>query len=292
MVTFTAIEEGIYVDQWCVSPTVYLDHWAWRKISEAEILAARFSTALKSSGGTLALSWLNLVEFSKVTAEYRHQAAKADALLEIILPNVFFLDPDFHKVIDRENELQHGGERSAPHADLDSLRGFVMHNFRKTNSLKLLPELNLFRLVSATDLAPRFDALADKIVGSIQALREEYQSDRTFRLGVKKPPKGKPIQCGTRFMARELLGSLLVDSRLPLDRNHASDVSHAIVAAAYCDYVLLDGHWAEQVERARRRIAEGGLSFPVAAVFSERANGIEKFLQSLESAGHAPHLTR
>jgi len=47
--------------------------------------------------------------------------------------------------------------------------------------------------------------------------------------------------------------------------------------------VLLDGHWVALVERARKRIADAGLSVPVAKAFSEKAHGVERFLQELES---------
>ena len=52
-------------------------------------------------------------------------------------------------------------------------------------------------------------------------------------------------------------------------------------AVAYCDYVLLDGHWATQVEQARKRITDGGLSFPMAKVFSEKNDGIKNFFKRL-----------
>lgn len=288
MLTFTANDSGIHVDQWCVAPCVYLDHWAWRKISDCKLLAPRFASALKSSGGTLVLSWLNLLEFSKITAAYQHQAANADALLESILPNIFFLDPNFHKVISRENEILLNGSRIAPHADIESLRFYAKHNLCKSKSLKLLPEQNLFRLTSEAGVALKFDAFADEIVNRVEALRKEYETNSIFKTAVKKLPKGKSPEYGTRFIARELLGSLLVDGRLPLQRNHAIDVSHAIVTVAYCDYVLLDTHWATQVERTRRRIVEGGISVPVAKVFSGREGEIERFLLALESGQHRP----
>src|SRR5882672_2463991 len=98
-----------------VSPTVYFDHWAWREFSESQTLAARFTNSLKRCNGTLCLSWLNLVEFGRMTD--RQQAGKADDLLDAILPHVFFIQPDFFKVIDEENNLLADGIPSPPHAD-------------------------------------------------------------------------------------------------------------------------------------------------------------------------------
>ena len=98
MIEITANREGLYVDEWCIPPTVYLDHWAWRKISESEELSRKFLSAMKSSGGTLAFSWLNIIEFSKVDEK---QARKADELLNEIWPHVFILYPNFFKVIEQ-----------------------------------------------------------------------------------------------------------------------------------------------------------------------------------------------
>ena len=72
--------------------------------------------------------------------------------------------------------------------------------------------------------------------------------------------------------------------RLPVAERR-DDNSPAIYGwvIAYCDYVLLDSHWAIQVEQARKRIRAGGASFHMAKVFSEKENGLETFLQELES---------
>jgi hypothetical protein len=56
-----------------------------------------------------------------------------------------------------------------------------------------------------------------------------------------------------------------------------------VVAVAYCDYVLLDSHWETHVSKALKRICAGKLSFHTAKVFSEKKNGIKKFLCELES---------
>jgi hypothetical protein len=285
MIELSKIKEGVHMDHRFVSPTVYLDHWAWRKISESEMLTNRFSNALKSRGGTLAISWLNLVEFSKVTCE--QQTCKADVLLDKILPQVFFLNPNFFKVIEHEDKPSSGSESITPHEDSELLKGFVKLNLLKSNSLKLLPAQTIFRLVPATGIAGQYDPFADLIINYIKSLRRDYNSDKKFQVRVNQLPKGRQnqYQYGTRFIANELFGSFLKDKRIEISRNHAIDVSHAVVPVAYCNYVLLDGHWATQVERAKKRITDGGLSFSMAKTFSGKANGMEKFLQELESGG-------
>jgi hypothetical protein len=282
MITFVAYKDvGMKIDQWCVPPTVYLDHWAWRRIFDSTSLAADFSRILKAKGGTLAVSWLNLIEFSKVTDA--KQAASADALLDHVLPHVSFVNPNFFTVIEKENKLQAGGDPTAPHADPVFLKFFAKHNLLKSHSLKLLPEQNIFQLVQLTGVGAGFMEFANKLVSRIETLRVDYKINREFSRLVRRVPQGQPIQRGTRFIARELLGTFLRDSSGKLDRNNAIDVCHAIVPVAYCDFVLLDKRWATHVEQARKRIIQGGLQFPIAQVFSERENGIAKFLQQLQS---------
>jgi len=63
VITLKAQVGGIRVEQWCEAPTLYLDHWAWKRISEDGSLAAAFANTVAGSGGTVAMFWLNLVEF-------------------------------------------------------------------------------------------------------------------------------------------------------------------------------------------------------------------------------------
>lgn len=281
MIQFTTNKEGrLYVEEWCVSPTVYLDHWAWVKISRSETLATRFSSALKARGGTLAFSWLNLVEFSKVTDEL--QTREADILLDTISPYAFVLNPNFFNVMNAEDKLLAGEEPTAPHADLVTLRLFV--NLSDQHSLKPFPPQNLFRHVPATGMANAFDSFADLVIEKVTAFRQEHDGDKSFRKRVKQLPTGKYIQRGTRCIASELIGNLLVDKGSRFDRSDAVDLCHAIVPVAYCDYVLLDARWTAMVERAQGRIRDGGLVFQTAKAITEKDNGLERFLQELESS--------
>ncbi len=226
------------------------------------------------------MSWLNLIEFNKVTDD--KQARKADALLDDILPQIYFLNLNFFTVMDEENKLQAGTEPTAPHADLVTLKFFVKHNLLKPNSLQLFPKQNLFSLAHKAKIETKFVCFADLIIGRIESLRNDYVNNREFSRAVKRVPKGKQIQRGTRFIASELIGGVLKNSSLTFDRNHAIDICHAVVPVAYCDFVLLDRHWTTQVEQARNRIIEGGMSLPIAKVFSERENGVDHFLRELE----------
>ena len=282
MIAFGYNEVGLSVGQQCSSCTIYLDHWAWRKISVTEPVANRFSAALKRRNGTIALSWLNVAEFSQLTGKYSWQARNADALLKRILPHVFIINPDFFKVIDEENLLLAGGAPSAPHADKVFLKAFVKSNLQQGPGLELLSEQNIFQLGLTSGIATKYDRFGDVVAGRIDSLRKDYENNAEFRRVVDRIPRGAQIQRGTRFIARELLRSFCDYKQMKVTRQHAIDVCHAVVPIAYCDYVLLDAHWKTQARRAQERITKGSVSFPIAKVFSE--NEMEGFLQELESA--------
>ena len=279
MIKATINSKGdLEVGQCDVSPTVYLDHWALRRLSEDEALAGRFRTALEARNGTLALSWLNVGEFAKVTSV--EQGRMAERLVESSLPRVFFLEVEPFRVIEREDRLLAGGPPETPHADLDLLSGVVM---LKPEGVQLLTARELFQVVQGSSLIQGLDDLADTVVGRVSSLRDEIVADPDFRRLVQRLPAGIQIQRGTRFVLRELVRSLLIDQRLRITRNHAIDFLHAVVPVAYCDLVLLDKHWEAQVERVRLRLEAAGLRIPIAKVFSGKAKEVERFLQVLES---------
>ena len=259
------------------TPTVYLDHWALRHISTTDELCNRFAQSLLSSNGTLMLSWLNLVEFAKVTD--RHQTDAAERLIEAVLPNVFFMEINPFTVIEREDRLLAGGTPIPPHADTGFLKAFAA---LKPSSLKPFTAHELLSTPGEADMSSLLDSLADTIAKQTAALRTEVDSDENFRSAIRRLPSGPILQQGTRYVLRELARTFFIDRSLKVSRNHAIDLLHSVVPVAYCDLVLLDKHWEEQIERMRTRFADAKLSVPVARAFSRRKNGLDRFLLALK----------
>lgn len=207
MIEYTVNGSGeLQLVQRDIPPSVYLDHWAWRRFSENDALGKRLTTALQSLNGTLTLSCLNLVEFSKVTDET--QARAAERLLEANLPRVFFMEIDPFSVIRREDELLAGAKPAPPHADVDFLVAFSQV---KPTSLNLFTTCDLFRIVQTSQLDGGHDDLADTVVKRVEALRGQLDTDAEFQSALRRLPSGTPVQRGTRFLLRELLRTLIVD---------------------------------------------------------------------------------
>jgi hypothetical protein len=262
-----------------ISPSVYLDHWAWRRISGNPELSKRFSAILKARAGTLSLSWLNLVEYSQVEDE--KQARQAEAFLEANMPHVFFIDPEPFAVLKREDQIL-AGQRgvNAPHSD-DKVVTEFLKMYRE--SVDPLSARNLFSMMCNKTTRSDFGRLADTVVGRLEAMRKEFDTDAAFQSTVKRLPKGPRLSQGTRFVVPELVGTVLRDGGMRITRNHAVDFLHATVPVSYCDLVLLDRHWTTQVEKVRARLKTAGIDVPIARVFSEADNGVERFLRDLES---------
>lgn len=267
------------VEQYLLPPAVYFDHWAMMHVSNDLALRSRFKKTLKARGGTLMLSWLNLAEFAKVID--RSQAEAAEALIEDVLPNIFFLEMNPFDVIKREDQLLAGGPLVAPHADTEFLKAFT---YMRSQSMHPFTARNLFTAAQNIGDESGYDALAKTVVESVEALREKMGNDKSFDALVRRLPNGPEIQRGTRYILRELAGTLLMDRSVKMNQNHGIDLVHSVVPAAYGDLVLLDGHWEAQIEKIRGRFSKAKLTVPLARVFSGRRNGIEKFLQELESS--------
>lgn len=265
------------VDQWCEAPTIYLDHWAIRKLSENEVLGSRFLNAVRARNGTVALSWLNLVEFSRVSDN--GQVRAAGEMVHNLFPNLFFMEINPFTVIENENKLLAGDDPFPPHGDKELLRAFFLLDQTTTCPYDAV---QLFQIAQESARSGRFDSLVDTVVERTTALRDSLDHDEVLQRLLRKPAKTSPIQAGTRDILRETVRQILLDDGAPIRRNDAIDLMHTIVPVSYCDIVLLDGHWRDRVERVSRRFASANATFSMARVYAEKGGGLDKFLTFLE----------
>lgn len=267
---------GLELIQAAEAPVVYLDHWALSELAADKSLSARFATALEARGGTLALSWANLSEFSKVTSE--EQPTSTETFIDSNLPRLFFLESDPFKVWEREDSLLAGGPRVAPHGDADLFREFAK---LKPQDLKPFTSLGLFSQMRG-QLRDTFERLKGIFVERVEVLRAEYATDLEFQAAVDRPPTGASIQSGLRFMVREVLRPWIVDKQRRVEPNDALDFYHVVVPAAYCEFVLVDKDWRTIVEQARSRLRRAGFSFPMADAISKSTGGVGRLVRELE----------
>ena len=259
------------------SPSVYLDHWALRKISVDERMSARFVAALRSRGGTLVTSLISSGEFAGL--QFEAEADAADRLLDALTPHLFFIWLEPFEVIAKEEELAAGVRRPHPAADDDAMQRFV------ELGPSPLAGKGLFKLMVAngSHIRPQMEDLGRGALIGIERLKHRYDTEPELRTAAHDAPGPTNGVRSTLPLLQVLVRRFLKDRHERLDLNDGIDLLHTVVPAAYCDFVLLDRRWAAAVEEARRELERHGIETPVATVFSERKNGVERFLGRLEA---------
>jgi len=274
-IEFFEADGGVHVKQSFDSPTVYLDHWAIRLFSDDHELQDRLVNAVMAKGGTLLLSTFSFSEFTKAS-DARH-CSVAEKFVERLLPNIFLTDFALDKVNEQELTEQDNARRFWPTADLpqlklfaemnqSSLLGFSMHGF----------------ITLAHTHRNHLSEVADSTAQLIKNAMENARKDSAY---ITKARNTLPSNNRTRTMIimSELMRGFYLDPHAPIDENDIFDMIHAAMPLNCCDYVLLDGPWVERVEKMRLRIAKSQINMPIAKCFSQRNNGVLRFLEDLES---------
>jgi hypothetical protein len=274
-IDFFQAPDGIHVRQSFDSSTVYLDHWAIRMFSDDLELQDWFVNALMSKGGTLLLSNLSFSEFAGAT-DPRH-CRDAEAFLERLLPNIFLTDFALDKVLEQERTEPNNQKRVWPSADLPQLKLFA----ERTQSAPLGFTMHGFITLAHSNRVELSKATNDLIRMILDGL-ERARSDPSYVIKARNvlPSDARPR---TLVILGELLRGFNLDHTAPISENDVIDLLHAAMPVNCCDYVLLDGPWAERVEKMRQRMVKAATNMPIAKCFSKRGNGIAAFLADLEA---------
>lgn len=277
MIRYEINESGkLMLIQEIAGPLIYLDHWALRKLSEEPTLRAEFISSMRTARADLAISWLNIAEFSKLSSGSAHEVA--ESLVEELLPSVFFLETNPVTVWSNEDEQVQGRHQTPAHADVELLKQVAS---LRPSGLQQFTARGLFGYVHGSDLATSLAELTGSMLRHIDALRTQYASDALLRRSARSMPPEASHPKATRQLFRELITTLLVDPKLKLTPQHATDLLHCVVPLSYCDYVLLDAHWEAQVSRVKTKLQRGGRDYALASVFSERRHGLSRFFRAL-----------
>jgi hypothetical protein len=249
-------------------PLVYLDHWAFRLFSDDTELREALASALAERRGSLCLGRLNVLEFATVTDEAQLKAAQD--FVQALLPGLFFLDTAMMPVVERET----AGEPSAC-ADINLFADFGLSIFENNHwsARRILDRLAAGRVGYAQGFEIAKRILLDDM-NSYANL--DAKTIRESLVEARRRPRA------TLAIGRARMVEIHKDKTRPLDLNDASDLMHAIVPCAYCDFVLLDREWCDYVERARHRLQTiGEAKQPIAGVYSK--SEVQRFLDDLRA---------
>lgn len=256
-----------------ISPTIYLDHWAIRLFSDDIILQDRLVSVLLTQGGTLLISNFSFAEFAR-NDDRRHSLA-AEEFIERLLPNIYFTDFAFDKLHEQEQHEPDNSQRFWPSADLPQLKLFV------ERSQVAPPELTMHGFITlARDNFASLEAITKETVHLIRQELEIHRADINY---VNAARKILPTSNRTRtfVIMAELMREFILNSNLTISDNDIMDMLHAAMPINCCDFVLLDGAWADRVSKMKQRIQRAQGIMPLAKCYSRRKNGIENFLHDL-----------
>lgn len=230
-------------------------------------------------GGTLVLSWLNIVEFCKVTIE--NQRHNASSFLNKVSPNVFWINPDFFTVT--KHESGRSGNRNCPLPDMKNAAIHLKALQSKSQNQSTASLGGGFDVVfNSKNIKQQFDELGSLISSQFDWMRGDPIINKSLRKPLQPLKLEQPNLHATGLIARELIGPLVNQRDLKISHNDAIDLTHTVVPVSYCDYVLLDNGWTTRVNQMRKRFMAAGVCIPMAKVFSKKNDGLESFFKELE----------
>ncbi|MDR6672855.1 hypothetical protein [Xanthomonas sp. 1678] len=256
------------------SPTIYLDTCGVREIAKSDELSARFAESLKAHGGTWLLSSLSISEFAHF-ADPRH-VERAERLLAQVVPHVYFFWSDPADMRDRRGETD-PAKRATPPADHRNMDYFSRRWAQAQSFIGAFSGVFQLAHERRMEMAEALDEIADKLVVTMTQSRQllTYRS----RAKAAHPKDGRSRK---QIISGELLRVVVLDPKAKFTRNDAIDLMHAVDAVDYCDLALLDTVWAKRVQSLRDRIAQSGVTMPLAQAFSMGKDGVISFLEALE----------
>jgi hypothetical protein len=255
------------VTQSFIPPTVYLDHWAVRALTDEPVWQDRFVEALKAAGGTLMLSHLTFTEFANV-ADPRH-ATDTEHFLDRVFPNVFLASIDLRDVLRQEL-------RARPHAPTAPPADAALTEYFVTKQ----PPRSFVGMISPLSRTQKLRAHAAimnrTIAAHINRVRREPAFIKASRTFTAHEP-GAPALAVFRELAR-IPG---IDQQMRIEPNDSTDFQHAVVALAYCSFALLDRKWTDFGGRVQRNLTKLGVPLRLAKSFPK--SQMTTFLEALEN---------
>lgn len=272
----TNSNEKLVATQQTTSPLIYLDNWALKNISCDTARSTQFIKIIKACNGTLAFSGMNLFELSLVTV--KPQLCSLENFLNMVMPNIAFMDIIPQNVIQRENTFMNTGEKIAPHLDSNFLKVFTEIDRKSVNPLDWTGFLNHVGQNEIINMRKNF--MRDH-VSMVTEKREMVKADPKYKYAVSSTPKGQCLQIATRYIYQEIINFLIRTNIDMSNSNHWCDLFHTVVPIAYCNFVLLDKTWTHVASKTINRLRKSGQSAERADVFS--LNEIDIFWDKLNN---------
>ena len=242
--------------QYPIGPLIYLYHWAVMNLAENWL--DRFAAAFRRAGATLALSFVNIGQLLKVTADRFEMVCR---LYREVHHDYVFTQANPLPVIQRESELVAAGQSAAP-SFLDNDLFFA---FAATYSGKSVDPL---------DLSDSFQAVRDdpehrsQVLGPLDRARQEWALMMDdFKVKMNSNPAVAKSVRNLRFVGPDrprptyfvylALARHMALNKLDLkSTDHVNDIMQIAVPFSYCHFVVLDKNWATAAVQIQKKLSQ------------------------------------
>jgi hypothetical protein len=232
--------------------------------SENVGLGDRFIRELRTNGGTLCISALSVAEACRLD-DPRH-AHHIDRFLREIGQQIYCAD----MLATFKSESPYTGLLTAPPADQDLVREMLVPpEF-------CVPGTFVRAWMHRAKVAPTFNDINLQVAERFAAFRETEE----YRKKAKNARLDRQVPW-LHIVVAELMRPAILNSQEAIAESDTADLQHAVMGLMHCDFVLLDGKWADRATSLRQRLGERGGH--LARCFSGRGNGCETFLRALET---------
>jgi hypothetical protein len=250
-------------------PFVYLDHS--RLMNLAEGYAERFATALERCNGTLALSWLNILELTNPSGS---TFAFSNDLFLRLFPRVAFIEVLPDVVIEHENMVLAGKPAPGdPKLDGPLLKAFAAHSREGVNPMDPRGFLSAFR-----EQREELKRTWLKASARIQTITKAAKASGSFP---KEPGRMPSLPRPTRWVTWKATSHLIEEVNLD-DLNNFPDFFHTVVPISNCDFTVLDKQWAEVARQIDGYLARKEVPRLPGTVFRHEEELVER-LESVAS---------
>jgi hypothetical protein len=241
---------------------------------------ARFVSAMRKRGATLALSTVAMMEFAGQSPEH---AQAVGVMVDMIAPQLYLQEHRPWMVCDRELLSMQGNYKGDPDCDREifakSCDLVYVSGGQMTWSMMLLASEVLKQLGQY----PVIQKYGLRTLASLERFKELLQETKERRDYLKPQPKRVQRPWATEALTIALTRNYFGRPKLKPVWNDGIDLLHAIVPGAYCNFVVLDKGWCGRVNQAAQTLKKACIKAPIAQAFGNTPKELGKFLDTLES---------
>ena len=262
----TIADNGFSIEQTTGRPTLYLDVWMWRLLSEDSYLRKKFISAAKKSNTTIMYSFVTLIELARID-----DPIQINEIVEVMDNFDYgFSDAIPARVILAEKELEIPGGGAFytrnPSCDIELIKNYFIYVVDPLKPFRISPILwKLKKEGTPQRYKEMVQSFEDELSPGVITTRQNSNELARAKRRHKQKKLKRNNQPYTEDIYKLAIDFTVVNEDMKMTGNEWIDLLHTVVPVSYYDFVLLDKRWCHFI---RNNLP---LKYPdIARVFSQR----------------------